>query len=379
MRLEARAAGQFQQLGMRGAGAGRRPALGQRFHQAQQRGERHCVVPGPGAQRQHIVARIEQGTEEAAFADARFAGHDDHLEGGPGLRCRRQFGVAPDHAGRPQHRRRQGLAADPGAGLRLLDGLQQRQRLGRRPGADLVLQHLLAVVEGKQGGRAIAAQVMQPHRLPMGVLGSRIGFEELLRHELGCGELAGALQPRRVTGERLDVQRPAALALAGQPGREARRVGFGDRRQQLTRAIVSRPGIDLHMGRQAGDQRAFQQLEADQFAQPKQALTQVGAGALRVHIGPQHRRQRAPRRRPFDGQIGQQQRVLRLQHQLLAGAVNAHSRADQAQDRAFGKTAGEGRGMTRSVPRRLTRRRDGCGHEMPCRRVRRPITCIPEE
>ena len=355
VRIEARPAGKFEQRRVCRAGQRCRPVFRQRLRQPREGGQWRGIVTGPCAQHQHIGARVEQFGEQAALADPRVAGHDEGLTGQPGVaRCQR-FGLAPDHSGRLEHRDRQGLPAGPGGRFCLLDGLQQRQGLGRRAGADVVLQHLFAAVEGEQGRGAITPQVVQAHDPPMGLLGGRITGQQLLCHGERLAKFLGALEPCRNTGERLDVLGPVALACTGEPCRKTARVGLGDCVQQFRRTRAGRCEIDLHMGRQARHRSAFEQVEAERLAQAKQALAQVGPGALAVHVRPQQHRQRPARRRSFDGQIGQHQRVLVLQHQHLAGAVDADRLADQAQ-------SGERGG-------------GGGGHGKSCRNGRQPAAC----
>jgi hypothetical protein len=57
-----------------------------------------------------------------------------------------------------------------------------------------VLEHLLAAVEGQHRRRPVAAQVVQAHDAPVGILRQRFGLQQLQRQRQGAGGVAGGFQ-----------------------------------------------------------------------------------------------------------------------------------------------------------------------------------------
>jgi len=120
-------------------------------HGAQQpchRGERHDRVARPRLRHHRAGLPRCEFMQQPALAHAGFADHADHLLQLPGGLRGTQLGGAADHAWRTQHRGGCcGTCRRGRHGLCALYGLQQRQRLGRRPSANFILQHLFTAVE----------------------------------------------------------------------------------------------------------------------------------------------------------------------------------------------------------------------------------------
>ena len=103
---------------------------------------------------------------------------------------------------------------------------------------------------------------------------------------------------------------PAPLARRVEPlGETARGVGI-DAWQQRAGVAGEAVEIDLEVGAKVRRLAAGQQVAAERLAQAEQTLAQVGAGALGIDLGPEQAGEDAPRRRPFDREVREQERVL---------------------------------------------------------------------
>jgi hypothetical protein len=138
------------------------------------------------------------------------------MAGGQATLQGRQFGFAPDQPRGAQHRCRHRAARRQGAGqrARAFDGFQQRQCRRRRPRADFVLEHLLAVVKGQHRGGAVAAQVVQAHDTPVGVFGQGFGLQQLLRQRAARPRCRRRLRAFRCAFQQTPHLRLAALRRA---------------------------------------------------------------------------------------------------------------------------------------------------------------------
>ena len=146
----------------------------------------------------------------------------------------------------------------------------------------------------------------------MGVLRGWVAGEQAFGGGERGQQPARAFEPVRFVGEGANAAGATLLARQRQPLGELAALGLGEAMQQLARIGVGRIEADLDVSAQAGDVAAFEQLAAERFAQPEQALAQVGAGAFGIDVGPEQCGEAAARRRPFDRQVGEQQRVLLL-------------------------------------------------------------------
>jgi hypothetical protein len=286
-------------------------ALDHGAQHADQRGVGHQRVPGPAADVQAPRVFGGQRLQQPRLAHAGLAHQHRHRPGGQALQQLRALGVAAHQAGRAQQRGRHRLALRRRAGHRrgAFDGGQQGQRLGRRRCADLVLERVLAAVEGQHRGGAVAAQVVQPHHASVGVFRQRIGRQQLQRQwQRGAG-LAGVFEGLDACHEGLPLGGRAAGAVARQPSIELGLLGCAEVAQQRRggREVVR------HAGGQRQQGAAVDDVGAQLLAQAEQALPQRIARGLGVAGGPQQRAQPLARGRPFEGQPGQQQRVGRGQ------------------------------------------------------------------
>jgi hypothetical protein len=170
----------------------------------------------------------------------------------------------------------------------------------------------------------VAAQVVQPHKAPLGMLGQRLVVElALCVHEAAC-ERAGLLA---AVGLRRQRSRPAfspLQALAAQP--------LGEVGQLIERKVAEQGAVASafvvhercqrlrHVGPyargQAQQSRVFQQRVADLAAQPKQALAQARDALACCGGGPQHGGQALGAHRPFEGHHREQRGVLGRQAPL---------------------------------------------------------------
>ena len=318
-RIGVRSACEHQQLSVHRARERCAPAFGQRLHEPHDGRERHRGVARPGPQHQHLGARLERGVEQAALAEPGFAGHEEQLAGGPGVGDRGRFGLAPDHSRRPQHRGRQRLAGGPGRCLRLLDGVQQRQRRRRRPGADFIFEQAFAIVEREQRGGAVAAQVMQPHDLAMRSFAQRVEAQQRLRDRQRTAQGTSVFEGTGLMFEVLAGGAEAALAPLAQPGVEfgcVVELGRSEQARGVRKVVLNAVGQAQHGA--TGQQLAALLLES------VQALAQCAARQRRVAVGPQQGGEPGARRRAFDRKPGKQHRIARREwcaHAVGAGGM----------------------------------------------------------
>ena len=293
-------------------GAEHRPALAEAVHQAGQCGQWHLVVARACPQHQHAGPRLGQRVEQAALAGAGLPADDEQVMRSPGVSQGQQFGAAADELRWPQRRGRQGLARHPGVGQRLLDGVQQGQRVGAGPRAHLVLQGAFAVVECQQRAGPVTAQVVQPHHVAVRRFVQPIEPQQRLRHRQRGGQLTGLFEGAGLALERAAGGVDAALALAAQPGVERRRVG----ELQVAEHAFGIGEVVRHAVGQA-QRRAAHARDGDQFAavalQVEEPLAQRVAGRRRVAARPQKLGELRPRGRAFEREPGQQGGIARGQ------------------------------------------------------------------
>ena len=232
------------------------------------------------------------------------------------------LGVAADQARRPQHadrqrsrRRRTGSAVLPASTRARSASVSASGATPRSRSQDVA-----AAIERGQRRRPVAAQVVQAHQAAMAVLGGRIGSPA------GCSAAASAGgQPAarfraamRCVGQGADACAVAAplarLAPASRPARWHRRSSRPCSRLAADGRVGADRRSDLDDRRTGpATSPAFEQLAAERAAQAEQALAQVGAGAFgdrrRARVSAARR---LARRRPFERQVGEQQRVLLL-------------------------------------------------------------------
>ena len=305
------AAGPFGQQGCEGPAQTRVGRTGHAVHHLAQGTCQGCVghqvVARPPAGVQKAWLRRGQGLQQARLAHASLAQHDHDMAGGQTLLQRGELGVAPDQARRPQHRCRHRRPRRRGAGQRggTLDGRQQGQRGRRRSCADLVLEQLFALVEGQHGGRTIAAQVVQPHDPPMGILRQRLGLQQLQRQRQCAGGVAGGFQQLDAVFQGLACLRLAGTAAGSEPGVELGAFGRLPIGQQARSLIEIVPDVRCQLqGRGTVDQ-----LGAGQLAQAKQALAKCVARGFGGAVRPQQCGQMFARTGAFQSQPGQQQGI----------------------------------------------------------------------
>ena len=253
--------------------------------------------------------------DQAGLAEAGLAGDQGRLAGRPiGVQAV-PLGLPADQPRRSQHADGQGPGLR-GVRLRATRGDACPQGLGLRVGRDAegAFEHVAAAIERGQRGGPVAAQVVQSHQAPMGVLGSRVEIDQALRGGERRDQLAGAFESRGLVGQGADAPGATLLARPVEPVRELAGARLFETVQQFARAGLGGVEMDLDIDAQAGHVAAFEQVAADRLAQAKQALAQVGARPLGIDVGPEQRGEPAARRRTLDRQVGEQQRILLLEH-----------------------------------------------------------------
>ena len=211
----------------------------------------------------------------------------------------------------------------------VLDGRQQRQGGGGRPRADLVLEQLLAAVEGQHGRRPVATQVVQAHDAPVGVFRQRLGLQQLQRQWQGAGAVSGGFQGFDVVFQGFARLRLSGTAAGGQPGIELGAFRYLPVGQQTGRSVqvVGDPRGQLQDGRAANE------IGAGQFAQAKQPLAQRVARGFGAAAWPQQCGQAFAGTGAFQRQPGQQQGIGSGQR-VVAAADADGGRTGQEQTRS---------------------------------------------
>ena len=205
-----------------------------------------------------------------------------------------------------------------------VDAGAQRLGLGIGGDAEDPLQHVAAAVERGQRRRPVAAQVVQAHQAAMGVLGGRVGSRAGARPRRAPATSRPALSSRdRFVGEGADAAGTTLLARQRQPVGELAAHRLGEAVQQLARIRV---GADRGGRRCRRTGRRRRRLRAARGRAPCAGGTGAGAGwrgrARGSTSGQSRAASRLARRRPFDRQVGEQQRVLLLERDDRA--VGAH-------------------------------------------------------
>ena len=300
----------------------------QRAQPAGCHGVGHGSVAGPRADRdvraRSWTGRVEQVRDQARLADAGFA---DEQHDRPFVDCaseRQTLGVAPKQARRTQHAGRHGAVDDGDAGnAATLDGGQQGQRLGRRRGTDLILEHPFAAVEGQQRGGPVAAQVVQANQAPVRSFGQRLQRQQLLRVRQRIAPVAGVFGNLGQLGQRVAHAATAAAALLLEP---VGKLAGGHRRGVAEHAVgvveVVRDALGQGEGGAAGHG-----LETERLAQREQALAQRIACGVGVAFGPQQGSQARAWCRAFECQPCQEGGIARRQGMDGAVADDAARRA----------------------------------------------------
>ena len=207
-----------------------------------------------------------------------------------------------------------------------VDRRQQRQRLGRRLRADLVLQQLLAAVEGEQRRGAVALQVEQADDAPVRGFGQSLALQQLARVRQRGGVVAGALGCIGTGFEHRLHAQAAALALLRQPGDElGAELVAGVAEHLLRVGEVVRQAVGERQRRVTADQ-----LDAELALELEQALAQRVAGDVGRAARPEQDGEAGPRRRPFEREPGQQGRVAQRQVGLPRIRMNESRRGGEA-------------------------------------------------
>ena len=185
----------------------------------------------------HAGAAGRELLQQAALADAGLADEQEHASRRPGVIERLQLALAADQARRShQAGRNHGAARRQGCGA-ALDRRQQLDRLGRRPGAQLVLQALLEALERGDRRRPVAAQIVQAHQAALACA------PPAGRSRSGAARRPGRARPRRVFSHAAAAAASAAVALLAPflgARRAATRRAREGRRSRGRRAV--RPG-----------------------------------------------------------------------------------------------------------------------------------------
>ena len=227
------------------------------------------------------------------------------------------FAVAADQLRRAQQIHRQHTQRQRAVDALGFDAGQQRQRLGRRPGTNLVLQHLFAAVEGKQRAGAVAGQVVQSHHAAMRSFRRRLPRQQVLRMRQGVAPVAHVFGHLRQLFQRLAGAASAALALLFEPGGElAAGGGCGVAEHAVGIFQIVRQAFGQRQSGAADDG-----VDAERLAQLKQALAERVARHVGVAVGPQQHGHAGPQRGPFKRQPGQQRGVARGQRDGVAVGV----------------------------------------------------------
>ena len=172
----------------------------------------------------------------------------------------------------------------------------------------------------------------------MRVLGSRVEADELLCGVERRAQVAGGLELRAGLGQGAPLREAAPLAGRVEPlGEAARRVGIDARQQGAAEPAAVE--VDFEVGAEAGCLATREEVAAERLAQAEQTLAQVGAGALGIDVGPEQAGEDAPRRRPLDRQVREQERVLAFDRRERPVRGREHGVAREAQG---GGTAGFG-------------------------------------
>ena len=343
--------------------------------QARQDGVGDAGVAGPRLDGDDAGPAGAEILQQAALADAGLADQHERAPVRPGMLERLQLAVAADQARRPQQagrgrrpprRQRRGAA---------LDRRQQLDRLGRGPGAELVLQALLEALEGGDRRRPVAAQVVQAHQPALAVLGQRIALDQALRVDQAARDRALVLAARGRGGQRRGASAPATAGAAARShsassGRSSKsRSPSSSSSARLLVALDPREAL-----RQVGPHRLLQlqpgaaaeQRQPGIAAQAVEALAQAGVGLLRADRRPEHRRHPVGADRTGERDQAEQRRVLGRERDP-ALADHQAGRAEQAQlEPVSGRVGGRNAGG------------DGTGHaaRVWCRR-RRQATSSP--
>ena len=221
----------------------------------------------------------------------------------------------------------------------MLDQLRELPGLGAGCHAELLLQRLAATLERTECGRAIAAQVVQPHQPAMGVLERRI-----LGHQaLGVGErrrdAALGFEAGRDLGQRVEPRAAPALARAAHPVVEAGAVGVVEVAEQRSACGVDVAGqarldggeVVLDARRQGQHLARGDHVAAAAAAQLEQALPQAAALPVGVSVAPEERGRLAARRRSVERDQRQQRGLVALELVHAAVARREPRRAGELQ------------------------------------------------
>ena len=289
-------------------------ALQHLAQQARQQRVRDADVAGPCVHQQRMRAGRGEIADEAGLAESGLANDEAR---GARFPCRLQgvpLRLAADQARRSQDADRQRTPLDRLVRERARFDLRPQHfglGVGRDPEA--ALEHVATVVEGGERRGPVASQVMQPHQAAVAVLGGRIGVDQLPGRKQGRAQLPVGLERRRAFGELAGMAAAALLTRLLQPFGEAAGVGLVDPEQDaLGCRFVTAFQIDIEIAAESRDIAALEQVAADRMAQAVQPLAQVRARPIAIDVRPEQRRQDAARRRPLESEIGEEQRVLRL-------------------------------------------------------------------
>jgi hypothetical protein len=322
----ARAFGQDrgQSVGQRLQRAGM--GLAQRAQPARQRAVGHTGIARAAAEAADAGGTGGMFGQQTGLPQPRLADEHHHAPLGPGGGQLRQLALAPDQAGRPQHRHRHARRRQRRDGLR--QGGLQRLQLGGGRHAEFGAQLRLAA-HCCIGRLAQAAGEVQGLDLPqVGRLAQRIAGQQAahgLQRTVGVagGEVGiDALQRRRELP--LGVFRPGLC----EPVVEGGAVVVGPLAQQrsvATAAVVQDPAVGQAQGVAALDQRRRRAA-----AQLEQQLAQAVAGGILPSGGPEQVGQQLPRQRAPQCQPRQHGRGLALQR-VPARTDAQRRRAVQAQ------------------------------------------------
>jgi hypothetical protein len=336
-----------QQRARRGADRRVAEARVQRFQQPYRQRIGRPLVAGPARARHVRLGRggaLDRLLQQPALADARLGDHQHRApvalgasERLPGLLAADQLRRATQRLRHRTRHRRRGIDA-------VRDGGHQLARLRARRLAELAPQHLGAgLVRGERRG-AVAAQVVQAHQAPVGVLLQRILLDDALRvgqrrRDL-LARLALARQLRQPLQPRAAPARPrragpalerlAVAVVVGAEQRPLRRAGV------VGQALVGLRQVDLDALGQPQHALRQHHISPRRAAQAEQALAQVGARLPVADVGPQQAAGRGVLLRPFLRQQRQQRGVLALQQVHHPVAALQARRAEQKDAQAVG-------------------------------------------
>ncbi len=298
----------------------------------------HVALARQPLRHDDVALAAEEVLQQSRLADAGLARHHDgahpvpgKLKPLPGRRATDQPRRAPQ--GHRQGTRLAGGNALHGAGV---DRPGQLHCVGQRVDREGIVQHRLAAVVGVQCLGAIAGQVVQSHRPPVGALRQRVERQQALRLLQGAADVAGGLEPLSLglhgPRHRLGEARPLGLQPLGHIGAIVELLAAQQNRGLAAPALrdsVAVAGIlEAPQLRHVGVGVSQPHLVGcrQQVVEAAQAVEQLPQVVPRTRLddgGPQQSGQGGARRRPLQRHVRQQRRRLPLER-LLRSLAQAH-------------------------------------------------------